>query len=160
MPTVFASRHAEAEALERGRGESRMQAERNVSGQLCLLVSKLKSHARARGIDLVSEIDRYFQRIIYRREIIRRDAITQRPAALGSLNRMPDFGSEKAVRATFDRVAAIKALSIFEAMEIITHHGGVICPTFSRSSDIVVAVKESHPFARLISSGQTDQLSA
>src|SRR5690242_8037278 len=70
---------------------------------------------------------------------------------------MPCLRTKKTVSTTLDFVSAIQSAAILQSMKIITHDSGVICPTFSRHRQIVVAVKKPNPLAGFIDPRHADQ---
>src|SRR5215472_13277266 len=112
-----------------------MQSKRNMCSQFRLLVSKLEKNVNLIRIDRVGEVHTNFQRILFCREIIRCYPILQGRAA--SLKRssgeVPRFGTEEPVVTAFDFAAPVKTVSVFKAMEIVTHHRCMIRPALSGS---------------------------
>ena len=58
--------------------------------------------------------------------------------------------------ATFDFATPVRALTIFEPMQILTHDSGMVCPSSRWRGQIVVPVKKANPFASFIYPCETD----
>src|SRR5438874_683605 len=79
-----------------------------------------------------------------------------RPAREGWHRATPFFRPKKSVGAALNFVSAIQAATIFQPMNIVAHHSGVVCPALGRHRYIVVTVKEADPIPGFIHSRQTD----
>src|ERR1041385_7218303 len=77
MAAVKTGRHFEPEGIEGCRGETRMQTEADVRGQLRFVVCETKGDDDALTFVPISQVERDFQRVLCRGEIVRRDAIDE-----------------------------------------------------------------------------------
>src|SRR5438477_11775383 len=95
----------------------------------------------------VGERERHFEWILGRRDLVRRDAISNR-SAVGTKIRghiHEELMPKKTMRAAPDLAAAIEAPLILQPMQKVAHHGRVIPPPARRLAEVVVAMKKANP---------------
>src|SRR5437764_14758925 len=73
---------------------------------------------------------------------------------------MPDFSPKKTMGSAAHFPATVKGSLVLDSVQVITHHRGVVRPTFCRRTEIVVVFQEPDPSAGGVPPRHTDQLRA
>src|SRR5437764_9356341 len=73
---------------------------------------------------------------------------------------MPDFSPKKTMGSAAHLPATVKGSLVLDSVQVITHHRGIVRPTFCRRTEIVVVFQEPDPFAGKVPPRHADQLRA
>src|SRR5678815_920203 len=137
-----------------------MQPELEVRDKLGLVITEMETHRQRFAAQGIGEREGNFERIFFRRDFVRRDAVGERRAFAGTKVRADitkQLVAQETVRPTSNLASAVETVLILQPVQEVAHDGSVIPPPARRFADLVVAIKKTGPIPIRIAPGQTNE---